>query len=76
MGTKRTGKKGAYGVPEIVAICEECGKESAPVVGNSPAAPELTGLEKLGKSGWTYSVGFFSMLAGHQTLCPECGGAR
>jgi hypothetical protein len=30
--------------------------------------------EQAGKDGWGYSLGFFSMLAGHTTLCPKCAG--
>lgn len=69
MPVKRTGRK-VHGVAEVIATCEDCGIESAPVVGKSPAAPELTGLERL--KDWRYTVGFYAMLSGHQCWCPMC----
>ena len=72
MPVRRTGRK-VHGVSEVIATCEDCGAESLPVVGVSPAAPELTGLERLGQDGWRFTVGFYAMLAGHRCWCPACG---
>lgn len=39
----------------------------------SPAAPKLSALEELEPKGWSFCVGFFSMLTGdHRERCPEC----
>jgi hypothetical protein len=35
-------------------------------------APDLDACEQLERSGWAYSIGFFSMLAGHRVYCPAC----
>lgn len=52
--------------------CEKCGT-TVTCPSASPAAPELTACEYAGKEhGWMYSIGFFSMLTGHQVLCPAC----
>ena len=68
-----TGKRGKYGVPEVVATCTMCGEKSRPVVGASPAASLLTGMEVLGKDGWRYAVGFTAMATGdHRPVCPKC----
>jgi hypothetical protein len=41
----------------------------------SPAAPMLTALETLEKQGWSYQIGFFSMLTGdHAQRCPAHNG--
>jgi len=39
----------------------------------SPAAPVLTACESAGKEGWSYQIGFFTMLTGeHYPRCPTC----
>ena len=54
--------------------CVECGvSEAFPIT--SPAAPVLTMCEAAAKQGWSYEVGFFSMLTGnHNQRCPKCNG--
>jgi hypothetical protein len=70
---QRTGRKGPHGVPYIQACCSVCSAWSQPVVGTSHAAPELSGLEKLGTLGWTYAVDFYAMCAGmYRPVCPTC----
>lgn len=65
MAAKRNGKTG-------VLTCIECGRtERFPIT--SPAAPVLSMCEAAGPKGWSYQIGFFTMLTGdHQTRCPAC----
>lgn len=52
--------------------CIDCGKAATFRI-TSPAAPTLSMCEEAGKVGWSYSIGFFTMLTGdHQTRCPRC----
>jgi len=51
--------------------CEDCGRE-ATYPSSSPAAPELSACEAAEKDGWVYTIGFWSMLMGHQVMCPVC----
>lgn len=53
-------------------VCDNCQKTSEPYKVRSPAAPELSVCEKGGEHGWKYTIGFFSMLAGHSVACPDC----
>lgn len=40
------------------------------------AAPELDACEAAHKQhGWGYTIGFFAMLMGPRTYCPQCQGA-
>jgi hypothetical protein len=59
-------------VSGCVLVCEKCGERSKTYPAPSPAAPELSACELAEKDGWAYDIGFFSMLLGHQTLCPKC----
>ena len=53
--------------------CEVCGTVSKVYQGSSPAAPYLTICERAcEEDGWVFTVGFFSMLIGPQTMCKEC----
>jgi len=53
--------------------CEVCEKKSATYKASSPAAPDLTICEEANKdAGWAYNIGFFAMMIGHRTLCPDC----
>jgi hypothetical protein len=73
MGVVMTSKKEGY------LQCERCGKTSGTYQATSPAAPELTICEAAHKEvQWGFTVGFFSMMAGPQTLCAECaqGGSK
>lgn len=53
-------------------VCEVCGVFSKPYPITSPAAPELSICEQAGKDGWDYNIGFYAMLLGHTTWCPDC----
>lgn len=54
--------------------CVECGARGAfPIT--SPAAPVLSMCEAAKKEGWSYEVGFFSMLTGnYNQRCTNCNG--
>ena len=60
------------GSKQGVLVCSECGNGSAPYAITSPAAPELSICEQAANDGWVYDLGFFAMLAGHNTKCPAC----
>ena len=63
-------RKGSMGT----LTCTGCGVSGAfPIP--SPAAPVLTMCEAAEKEGWSYEVGFFSMLTGnYNQRCPKCNG--
>lgn len=54
-----------------ILVCENCQTESKPYPVRT-AAPELDACEAAEKDGWAFSMGFFSMLLGHQVYCPSC----
>ena len=67
--TKQARKQGL-----VELVCMDCGKRQS-FKASSPAAPKLTASEESAKSGWSYSVGFFSMITGdHNNRCAECTG--
>lgn len=52
--------------------CSRCGLK-ARYMATSPAAAKLSALEEAEKDGWSYRVGFFSMMTGdYHELCPRC----
>lgn len=60
--------------PKSLAVsCVVCGEKSRKVPISSPAAPVLSVLEQLESEGWSFQVGFFSMMTGeHNQRCPAC----
>lgn len=60
------------GKPVATLRCdvEGCDAVFGPVTTRT-AAPELDACEEAAKKGWSYSVGFWAMLAGPQTVCPK-----
>ena len=60
-------------VKPVKISCSTCNVQSRPVKPSSPAAPTLTALEVLEADGWSYSLGFTSMLTGnYHPRCPDC----
>ena len=57
----------------VTVTCKSC-QDTAVVEGCAPAAPQLYALtEVLRKTGWTYQIGFGSMLTGnYHPQCPKC----
>ena len=57
----------------VTVTCQSC-QDTAIVEECAPAAPQLYALtEVLRKTGWTYQLGFGSMLTGnYYPQCPKC----
>lgn len=57
----------------IKVKCISCGRETGVAVHRRQAAPMLVALEHLEPDGWSYRLGFFSMMTGdYYPRCPSC----
>jgi hypothetical protein len=63
-------------VRKVALTCVSCGSKQS-FRASSPAAPVLTACEAAhANAGWSYEIGFFSMLTGdHRPRCAACTAA-
>ena len=61
---------------KVELACECCGKKER-FPASSPAALVLTASEASKKVGWSFKVGFYTMLTGdYHNRCPDCKEAK